>query len=104
MNWQPVEKINPENIVDEESLSPLQHFLRKETLGKAFEEMAKLPHRESRILILHSYEGRTFDEVRNKIVNIETGLPVSIERVRQLENRALNKVRDALVEGGYGLE
>ena len=104
MNWQPVEKINPETIIDVETPSPLQQYILKEALGKAFEEMGKLPHREVKILMMHSYEGRTFDDVRKKIVNIETGNPVSIERVRQLESRALNKVREALVNGGSGLE
>ena len=102
--WQTVQKINPETGIDTETPSPLQHFIRKESLGKVFEEMAKLPHREVKIILMHSYEGRTLNEVRKKIVNVETGKPVSIERVRQLEARALNKIRNVLVDGGYGLE
>jgi len=96
--------ISPETVVDETTPSPLQQYIFKESLGKAFEEITKLPRREVKVIMLRDYEGRTLEEVRRDIVNIKTGKPVSRERVRQLGDRALEKVRQALIEGGYGLE
>ena len=99
-----LEKINPESVIDETTPSPLQQVLRRECLGRAFKEMAKLPHREVKIILMRDYEGRTLEETRQHINNLENGTPISRERVRQLGNRALGKVRQALIEGGYGLE
>ena len=104
MEWQMMEKVNPETVMDTASLSPLQSVLRKECLRKAYSELGKLPRREVNIFMMRSDEGRTREEVRGSVVNPSTGKPVSVERVRQLESRALSKVRDALVAGGYGLE
>ena len=108
MNWYQRqytnEKIDPETVIDLETPTPLQHFIRKESLNKAFEEIAKLPSREVKILILRNYEGRTLEEVRHIVINPQTGNPVSRERIRQLGDRALGKVRNAMVDAGYGLE
>jgi DNA-directed RNA polymerase sigma subunit (sigma70/sigma32) len=104
MNWQMIGTINPETVVDLETPSPLQSYLQRECLQKAYEELGKLPHREVRIVMLRNYEGRTLDDVRHSVVNPRTGKPVSRERIRQLGDHALGKVRTALVEGGYGLE
>lgn len=101
--WE-LEKINPESVIDEITPSPLQQVLRRECLGGAFKEMAKLPHREVKIILLRDYEGRTLEETRQHIINMENGIPVSRERIRQLEKRALGKVREELIRGGYELE
>jgi DNA-directed RNA polymerase sigma subunit (sigma70/sigma32) len=102
--WQPIEKINPDKVADTLSLSPLQVVLRKECLKKAFKEMSKLPHRDVEIVMMRNYEGKTLEEIRYDVLNPKTGKPVSRERVRQLGDRALGKVRAALIEDGYGLE
>lgn len=101
--WE-LEKIDPDSVIDESTPSPLQQVLQRECLGKVFEVMQTLPRRDVKVFMMRTYEGRTLEETRHHVINTKTGVPISKERVRQIGDRALGKLRSILIDGGYGLE
>ncbi len=85
-----------ETIADEDQTTPEEHFVADELLNEMGEALDLLSHREKDIVVRYYGLG---DEDPASLETIGQDINLSRERVRQIRNQALNRIRQA-VSGG----